>query len=366
MNRFERQKILPGFGEEGQQRLSEANVLVIGAGGLGCPASLYMAAAGVGTIGIADGDSVSESNLNRQTLFGHQDIGKPKAETAAKVLKAKYPDINFQIFPDYLTEENALEVMEGYDLVLDGSDNFGTRYMISDSCLLLGIPHVMGAIYQYEGQLAVFNIGEAPISYRDIYPDLPKADEIPNCSETGVFGVLPGIIGSLQAAEAVKILSGTGKVLGREMLFYNLKTCEFYKVGIEPNSAARAAVPNTKAAFRKKNYHIKCGVVESISWQNARDWAEKLDNIKIIDIREPGEEPVFKASWIEKIPLGILSKNAEQLESTEHVVLFCRSGKRSRILAENLKKRFPEKKIFAIEGGIVDPSSPLKNESYEA
>ncbi|HET7361891.1 MAG TPA: HesA/MoeB/ThiF family protein, partial [Salinimicrobium sp.] len=203
MSRFERQKILPEFGSEGQQKLSTAKVLVIGAGGLGCPALLYLAAAGVGTIGIADGDSISESNLNRQTLFGHNDIGKAKAETAAGILQEKYPDINFQVIPHFLTSENALEVLENYDLVLDGSDNFGTRYMINDACVLLGIPLIMGAIYQYEGQLSVFNYGENPVSYRDIYPVPPKANEIPNCSETGVLGVLPGIIGNLQAAETI-------------------------------------------------------------------------------------------------------------------------------------------------------------------
>ena len=164
MSRFDRQKILPGFGAEGQEKLSAAKVLVVGAGGLGCPALLYLAAAGVGTIGIADGDSISESNLNRQTLFGQAHISKPKAETAAAILKDKYPDIQFEVIPHYLTAENTAEIIKRYDLVLDGTDNFGTRYMINDICVLLKKPLVMGAIYQYEGQLAVFNFGENPIN----------------------------------------------------------------------------------------------------------------------------------------------------------------------------------------------------------
>src|SRR5699024_9988784 len=182
MSRFKRQITLPNFGKKGQQKLAEANVLVVGAGGLGCPALLYLAAAGVGTIGIADGDYVSESNLNRQILFGQNDIEKPKAETAAKALQAKYPDINFRLHPYYLTSQNTLTILENYDLVVDGSDNFGTRYMISDACFLSDIPHIMGAIYQYEGQVGVFNIGEDPVSYRDMYLNQPKTDAIPNCS----------------------------------------------------------------------------------------------------------------------------------------------------------------------------------------
>ncbi|HET8754030.1 MAG TPA: HesA/MoeB/ThiF family protein [Salinimicrobium sp.] len=360
MNRFERQKILPGFGTEGQQKLFDAKVLVIGAGGLGCPALLYLAAAGLGTIGIADGDNVSLSNLNRQTLFGQNDVGKPKAETAVKTLNNKYPDIDFQVIPHFLKSENALDILENYDLVLDGSDNFGTRYMINDACVLLGIPLVMGAIYQYEGQLAVFNFGKDPVNYRDIYPNPPKANEIPNCSETGVLGVLPGIIGSLQAAEAIKIISGVGEVLTKKMLFYNLKTSGFYEVGVEANPISQQNIPKTKEDFRGKDYNISCGMVENVSWEKALDWSKNLKDSKLIDIREPSEEPLFDVSEIEKIPMKDLKENPEQLKSIEHIMLFCKSGQRSKNLAEKLKKQFPEKEIFSVEGGILDPGSPIK------
>jgi adenylyltransferase/sulfurtransferase len=360
MSRFERQQILPGFGREGQQKLSAAKVLVVGAGGLGCPALLYLAAAGVGTLGIADGDNVSESNLNRQTLFGKNDIGKPKAETAKKVLKDKYPDIDFEAIPNYLTSENALGILENFDLVLDGSDNFETRYMINDACVLLKTPLVMGAIYQYEGQLAVFNYGKNPVNYRDIYPDPPTENEIPNCSETGVLGVLPGIIGSLQAAEAIKIISGTGTVLSHKMLLYNLKTCAFYEVAISPNPNSSQAIPATEEAFKKRDYRISCGTAENIAWKKALDWLENTLNSKLIDIREPGEEPLVEIPKAEKIPMGIIEENPEQLQSVEHILLFCKSGQRSNRLANNLKKRFPEKKIFSVEGGVLAPDFPFK------
>jgi len=216
MSRFERQTILPGFGQEGQQKLSMAKILVIGAGGLGCPALLYLAAAGVGTIGIADGDKVSLSNLNRQILYGEDHIGQSKAEVAGELIRSKYSDIQINIIPHFLTSENALDIIKKYDLVLDGSDNFGTRYLINDACYLLKKPLVFGAIYQHEGQVAVLNIsrnGQEPLTYRDLFPNPPSAAEVPNCAETGVLGVLPGIIGTMQATEAIKYLSGFGKPL---------------------------------------------------------------------------------------------------------------------------------------------------------
>lgn len=366
MSRFERQKIVPGFGAEGQKKLSEAKVLVIGAGGLGCPALLYLAAAGVGILGIADGDNVSESNLNRQTLFGQNDIGKPKAETAAQFLKEKYPDIHFEVIPHFLRPENSLEILKNYDVVLDGSDNFGTRYMINDACFLLKIPLVFAAIYQYEGQLSVFNFGENPVTYRDLYPVPPKSNEIPNCSETGVLGVLPGIMGNLQAAEVLKIISGVGEVFSNKLLFYNLKTTAFYEVEINKNPTSEQEIPKNKIAFQQKNYKITCGLVEEISWKKALDWQKKLENIQLIDIREIGETPLFEAAGISKIPMKDLLENPDLVQQTEHLLLFCKSGQRSEKLAKDLKMKFPEKKIFSVKGGILAPSSPLKIKKNEA
>lgn len=364
MNRFVRQTVLPGFGREGQEKLSSARVLVVGAGGLGCPALLHLAAAGVGTLGIIDGDSISESNLNRQTLFGKEDVGKPKAQTAAEVLQNKYPDIKFEVIPKYLTTRNVLETIKKFDLVLDGSDNFGTRYLVNDACVLLKKPLVMGAIYQYEGQMTVFNYGKEPVNYRDLYPEPPQSNEIPNCSETGVIGVLPGIIGTLQASEAIKVLTGLGDVISNKVLYYSLKSGGFFEVGVGPNREGHQNLPKSEEELLQRDYDITCGMVQDISWEKALDWKRNMRNTLLIDIREPSEEPLFQHREIEKIPMGDLKKDPDQLRNTEQVLLFCRTGQRSRNLAEHLKKEFPEKKIFSVEGGILDPSSPLNKENY--
>lgn len=366
MSRFSRQTILPGFGNAGQEKLAKARVLVIGAGGLGCPILLHLAAAGVGTLGIADGDSISESNLNRQTLFGVKDIGKPKAESAANHLKEKYPDINFEVISEFLNTHNSLEIIEDYDLVLDGSDNFGTRYLINDACVLLQKPLIMGAIYQYEGQVAVFNTSSNPINYRDIYPNPPREQEIPNCAEAGVLGVLPGMIGILQATEAIKLLSGVGEVLQNKMLFYNLRTTSFFELEVSPNPSARKDLPADRETLRNKDYSIQCGAVETITWAKAIDWTNQKENARIIDVRASGELPEMQFPGSLQIPKSELEKYPERLASVEHLFLFCRSGIRSAQAAAFLKKTFPEKRIFSIEGGILDPSSPLNSATYGA
>lgn len=365
MSRFERQTILPDFGQEGQQKLKAARVLIVGAGGLGCPALLHLAAAGVGTLGIADGDNISESNLNRQTLFGQQHVGKPKAEIAAKLLKEKYPDVTFNVIPHFLSNSNALDILKTYDLVLDGSDNFGTRYMINDACVLLNKPLVMGAIYQYEGQVTVLNYGENPVDYRDIYPDPPQSHEIPNCSETGVLGVLPGVIGTLQATEAIKVISSIGKVLTNKILFYNLKTSGFFEVAVAPNSDSKKQISFSEEDFRSKDYNIVCGLSESISWKKAMDWKHQIRSSILVDIRELNEAPIMEGEDITKIPMSVLAEDHDRVSSYENIILFCKSGERSERMAAELKKRFPEKKIFSVEGGIMNPAFPLNLKKYD-
>lgn len=361
MSRFFRQIILPEFGDEGQEKLSGARVLVVGAGGLGCPALLYLAAAGVGTLGIVDGDSVGASNLNRQTLFGPKDIGAPKAEKAAEVLKAQYPDVSFQVYNTFLDNKNALEILDAFDLILDGSDNFPTRYLVNDACVLLEKPLIMGAVYQYEGQVAVFNTGKQPVNYRDLYPTPPEAHEIPNCSETGVLGVLPGLIGNLQATEAIKLISGLGNPLNNKVLFYNMKTAGFFEVAVPP-APDKTGLPKTKAEFKASNYNISCGMAQEISWQKAMDWYHSINESMLIDIREPEEEPAVNHPSVTKIPMGILQRDPKRIQAAEHVLLFCRSGQRSKKLASILKEIYPEKKIFSVEGGILHPSSILNQQ----
>lgn len=350
MNRFERQIILTGFGIEGQAKLRKASVLVIGAGGLGCPILLYLAAAGLGKIGVVDGDTVALSNLNRQVLYGEKDLGKNKAETAVKKFQEKYSDIKWEIFPEFISVENAQEMISSYDLVIDGTDNFPSRYLVNDACVLLGKPLVFGAIYQHEGQVSVFNLGENACNYRDLYPKMPAASEIPNCAETGVIGVLPGIIGNFMALEAIKVLSGFGTPLKNRVLFFNSMTSQFYEVEIAPNPESREAMPASLTSFEIMDYELACEGVKQLSWDEAMG-KMGLD-IAFVDVREPEELPPLECTGLMKIPLSILSKNLDQLEDSEEILFFCQSGVRSQKAAQQLQSEYPEKRIYSIKGGI--------------
>jgi len=356
MSRFERQTILPGFGPEGQRRLSDANILVVGAGGLGSPALLYLSAAGVGTIGIADGDTVSLSNLNRQVIYGEKDIGKSKAEVAGELIRHKYSDIQVNVIPHFLNRENALEIIGEYDLVLDGSDNFGTRYLVNDACFLLKKPLVFGAIYQHEGQVAILNVQaeeEGPLTYRDLFPYPPSAAEVPNCAETGVLGVLPGIIGTMQATEAIKFLSGFGKPLIHKVLFYNLKDHGTYELDIKLNSEGRKLMPKTTAEFHQMDYAVVCGPGDRMDWQMVHQiMKEKSENAILLDVRELHEIPKLENLSYLPIPLSQLKANMHELEAADTILVFCQSGVRSARAVEDLKAAMPAKQIYTIEGGI--------------
>lgn len=350
MNRFERQVILPGFGIDGQAKLRNSSVLVVGAGGLGCPILLYLAAAGVGKIGVADGDKVALSNLNRQVLFGEKELGKNKAEAASRYFQEKYSDIKWEVYPEFITTENAQELISGYDLVIDGSDNFPTRYLVNDACVLLGKPLVFGAIYQHEGQVSVFNLGENACNYRDLYPKMPTSEEIPNCSETGVLGVLPGIIGSLMALEAIKVLSGFGKPLKDRVLFFNSLFSQTYEVEISPNPESREAIPRSLASFEIMDYELACEGIKQLTWSEAM---QKMNqNVAFVDVREPGEMPPLECTGLMKIPLSSLPDQLDRLEDSEEVLFFCQSGIRSQKAAQQLQEMFPDKRIYSIRGGI--------------
>ncbi len=350
MERFERQVILPGFGPEGQSRLRRASVLVIGAGGLGCPVLLYLAAAGVGKIGLMDGDTVSASNLNRQVLFGEKDLGKSKVGTAAAYFRNKYSDLRIIGIPEFISVENALEIIPDYDLVIDGSDNFPTRYLVNDACVLLGKPLVFGAIYQHEGQVSVFNLGENSCNYRDLYPKMPTSEEIPNCSETGVLGVLPGIIGNLMALEAIKVLSGFGKPLKNSVLFFNSLSSQTYEVEISPNPESKEAMPASFASFEIMDYELACEGIKQLTWSEAM---QKMNHdVAFVDVREPGEMPPLECTGLMKIPLSALPDQFDRLEDSEEVLFFCQSGIRSQKAAQQLQEAFPDKRIYSIRGGI--------------
>lgn len=364
MDRFARQHVLPGFGKAAQEKLRDSKILVIGAGGLGCPALLYLAAAGVGTIGIMDGDMVSLSNLNRQILFGESDLGLNKAETAAHFLKSKYSDIHIDCIPEFITTENAESIISKYDLILDGSDNFPTRYLVNDICVLLGKPLVFGAIYQNQGQVGILNaIDSNSINYRDLFPHPPTAYEIPNCNETGVLGVLPGIIGTIQATEAIKLVTMYGKTLIDKMLFYNLLDHQSYEVVLSKNPEAHGPMPKTIGEFKEIDYAIVCGNGDSINWNEAFILLNKFPEGKLIDVREKDEAPRLKIFDHLSIPVSKIEETTLELTHIDPLLLFCQSGVRSLKVVKILETAFPGKKIHSISGGIEAKDSPI-NKNY--
>jgi adenylyltransferase/sulfurtransferase len=367
MDRFERQKRLPGFGEEAQQKLQCARVLVVGAGGLGCPALLYLAAAGVGHLGVVDGDIVSISNLNRQIIFGWNDVGKPKATIACKFLVSHYPDVTVTGWPDFLTTHNALEIIRDYDVVLDGSDNFPTRYLVNDACVLLNKPLVLAAIYQYEGQLSVLNRAtgkERAANYRDVYPVPPVAGQVPSCKEAGVLGALPGIIGSMQAAECVRLITDLGKPRSGRMLYYNLLSQSLYRATIMADDGTQHDRPKTAEAFRRHDYAGACAAVKEISWSEAFAMENETKGVcTFVDVRHPGEHPQPGGFVYQQLPLTNLIPAKDRLQAADVIFLFCQSGIRSAEAAVRLSHIFPNKQVFTLRGGIhalpIDSSKPL-------
>lgn len=335
--RYSRHFRLEGFGEESQRRLKNSSVLVIGAGGLGCPALQYLSAAGIGTIGIMDGDVVSLSNLQRQILYSESDIGQNKAEVAASKLSHQNPNVNFDINTEYLTSHNALDVLDHYDVIVDGSDNFETRYLVNDACVILEKPFVYGAILKFEGQVSVFNFQGGP-TYRCLFNEPPKGDLIPNCAEVGVIGVLPGIIGSYQANEAIKILAGIGETLSGKLLLFDALKMSHFTVGIKP-------VPENKQIADLSRYEIECG--SPIPEVSIRDFQMHQD---IIDVREHQEFSEFNIGGI-NIPLGSLQSGFKDLSVSKEYVIVCKSGIRSRKAIEVLRE-LGFSKLSSLKGGL--------------
>jgi sulfur-carrier protein adenylyltransferase/sulfurtransferase len=358
MNRFERQELLKGFGKTSQQKLRNSRILVIGAGGLGCPALLYLAAAGIGSIGIIDGDIVSLSNLNRQVLYGTGDVGKPKAETAGRFITERYPDVEVNVYSQFISTENALTIIRQYDLVLDGSDNFPTRYLVNDACWLLQKPLILGAIYQNEGQVAVFDPGTG-IQYRDLYPIPPSANEVPNCNTTGVLGVLPGIIGTIQAAEAIKFITGFGNCLINKLLIYNLINHQQYELEVTSHPDAKKYGPQSIDVFMKTDYALSCGAVFEIAWEEAIELLNNEPSTLLLDLREENELPRLSGIPHQILPLPLLKERWPELLHQTTLILFCQSGVRSLKAASTLQQLLPGKNIYSIKGGIMQRDSPI-------
>ncbi|WP_347157845.1 HesA/MoeB/ThiF family protein [Pontibacter chitinilyticus] len=343
--RYNRQIILPEVGEAGQEKLKRARVLVIGAGGLGCPVLQYLTAAGVGTIGIADMDVVSESNLHRQILYTSADIGEPKVRTAAAKLAQQNPFVAFRVHPQGITVENALELLQPYDVVVDGSDSFPTRYLVSDACTILQKPLVFGAISRFEGQVSVFNYNHGP-SYRCLFPAPPAAGEVLNCAEAGVLGVLPGIIGTLQANEVLKIICGWGDVASGKLLLFDALSL----------SLSSFKFSRTKMADEVKvlqpSYGVTCAVAQELTAAELKTWQAEGRQVQLLDVREPQEYEHFNIGG-ELVPLSKLSERMEELQLQPEVVVHCQSGMRSKKAIGLLQARFPEVLFYNLAGGLA-------------
>ncbi|UKT62263.1 HesA/MoeB/ThiF family protein [Pedobacter mucosus] len=357
--RYQRQIILKGFGEEAQQRLTHAKVLVIGAGGLGCPALQYLVSAGVGCVGIIDDDIVSESNLHRQILYATADVGLLKVNVAKKKLNDLNPEVEIQIYPFKLDKDNILKLLKQYDFILDGTDNFDSRYLINDASFLLKKPLVFAAVSGFEGQLAVFNVIDEfnqVTNYRDLFPIPPSKGEIPNCSENGILGVLPGIIGAMQAAEVIKLITKIGKPLINKIINYNLLDQSFYEILITPSPVGSYQMPQNEEDFNRMNddkiQSENLGEILEIEADELALLQEKESTI-IIDVREIGEIPILNPSVFTQIPMSVFNTFLEQETIEDHIVLICQHGIRSVAAAEYLLEKYGNsKKIYSLKGGI--------------
>jgi adenylyltransferase/sulfurtransferase len=373
--RYSRQLILPGVGVEGQKRLKAARVLCIGAGGLGSPSALYLAAAGVGTIGLVDFDVVDATNLHRQILHGTSDVGRKKLESARSRLREANPNVRVELHQVRLTAENALQIVKDYDVVLDGTDNFPARYLVNDVCVFSGKPNVYGAVSRFEGQCSVFAPSLGGPCYRCLYPEPPPPGAVPNCAEAGVFGVLPGIIGVMQAIESIKLVAGLGDPLvGRLVHFDALKTrFREFRLRRDPACPVCSDSPSITAPV---DYEIYCSppdlkktmnphdAIPEITVEELKSRLDRGEEFVLLDVREPFELEIASLPSAVNIPLGELPARLGELDPEAETLILCRSGGRSANALEFLRDS-GFSKIWNVEGGInawsrrIDPAVPL-------
>jgi sulfur-carrier protein adenylyltransferase/sulfurtransferase len=359
--RYNRHIIIPEFGLEAQKKLKAAKVLVVGSGGLGSPVLLYLAAAGVGTIGIVDFDRVDDSNLQRQVLFGVESVGQPKVEAAKRRLEALNPYIKIKTYDTQLHSQNALDIIRDYDVVADGTDNFPTRYLVNDACVLLGKTNVYASIFQFEGQVSVFNYrnadGEPGPNYRDLYPTPPPPGLVPSCAEGGVLGVLPGIIGSLQASEVIKVVTGVGEPLSGRFFIFDALTFETRTFNIKrrENNPINGKNPTITQLI---DYEQFCGMkvverpVQEITVQELYQWQTLGEKFQLVDVRESHE---YEAANLgaELIPLATVAAHADRFARDVKVVVHCRSGVRSAKAIRELEDKFGFDNLYNLKGGIL-------------
>ena len=369
IRRYSRHLIMPEVGLEGQKKLKAARVLAIGAGGLGSPLSLYLSAAGVGTLGLVDFDVVDDSNLQRQLLFGTKDVGRSKLEAAAERLKDLNPNVNVVPFEERLTSENALRIFRDFDIVADGTDNFPTRYLVNDACVLTGKPNVYASIFRFEGQASVFWAQKGPC-YRCLYSEPPPAGLVPSCAEGGVLGILPGLLGVLQATEVVKLILGTGEPLIGRLLLVDALGMRFRELKLRKNPDCVICGPNPTVT-KLIDYEAFCGVeleapavgIPEISVEDLKDLRDRRAAFVLVDVREPHEFAISSFPESVKIPLGSLAQNLNRLSTADEIVVHCKTGGRSAKAVQFLRQA-GFKKVRNLTGGInrwaerIDPTVP--------
>ncbi|MBN4081392.1 molybdopterin-synthase adenylyltransferase MoeB [Caldithrix abyssi] len=370
LSRYARHFSLPEFGMEGQQKLKAAKVLVVGAGGLGSPVLLYLAAAGVGTLGLVDFDVVDESNLQRQILYGADVLGQSKVQTARERLTKLNPHLTVNVYETQITSENALEIIQNYDLVIDGTDNFQTRYLVNDACVILGKPNVYGSIFRFEGQASVFNYEDGPC-YRCLYPEPPPPGLVPSCAEGGVLGVLPGIIGCIQANEAIKIITGIGKTLKGRFLLYDALDLDFQEVSLRRNPACPVCGDHPTVT-ELIDYDQFCGInlpepehewgEITVSELNQR--IQSGESPYILDVREDHEVRIARIEGTIHIPMNQVAARLVEIDPDAEIIVHCKTGGRSaKICTLLVEHNFQN--VKNLHGGIkawsqtIDPSIPL-------
>jgi adenylyltransferase/sulfurtransferase len=372
IRRYARHLIMPEVGLEGQKKLKAARVLAVGAGGLGSPLAVYLAAAGVGTLGLVDFDVVDDSNLHRQILFGAADVGKPKLAAAARRLKDMNPNVQVIPFEERLTSANALAVARDFDVVVDGTDNFPTRYLVNDVCVMLGKPNVYASIFRFEGQASVFWAEKGPC-YRCLYAEPPPPGLVPSCAEGGVLGILPGLLGVIQATETIKLILGSGDSLVGRLLLVDALAMKFRELKLKKNPDCVVCGPHPTVT-KLIDYEAFCGVaaggteapqagVPEISVEELAAMRERGQSPRILDVREPHEIAICALPGSVRIPLGELTANLNRLSTADDIVVHCRSGGRSAKAVKQLQSA-GFRRVRNLTGGLrawwerIDPTMP--------
>ncbi|OGR93025.1 MAG: molybdenum cofactor biosynthesis protein MoeB [Elusimicrobia bacterium RIFCSPLOWO2_01_FULL_59_12] len=372
--RYSRHLIMPEVGVEGQEKLKNASVLLIGCGGLGSPLGQYLSAAGVGRLGLVDFDVVDFTNLQRQVMFGTQDVGRPKVEASKDRIASINPNVQVTAYRSKLSSENVLEIFKGYDIIIDGTDNFPTRYLVNDACVFLKKPNVYGSIFRFEGQATIF-WGEKGPCYRCLYPEPPPPGMVPSCAEGGVLGILPGLIGLIQATEAIKLILGKGDPLIGRLLLFNALDMKFREVKLQKDPECPVCGKNPSIT-QLIDYEQFCGIglgqeeadvqtngIKEISAKELKSMMDRHETFVLVDVREPHEYQIAKIPGSKLIPLGDVAQRANELDTAVDIVVHCRSGARSAKAIQTLQK-MGFKRLRNLKGGVlawsqdVDPNVP--------